>query len=429
MEDEKLNMFFAKETWEEITKIAISKKLNRELISRLCTPEHRCVLLDVISDRKYNIAPPIVRNIPKDDGGFRTVFVNTDIDRIVMSIINIVYSTIYKGLIHEKCVSYQKGIGVSKIVRAILSELDKYKAFPGEVIGYKVDISKYFDSLSKECLYSSLDEIYTGSPIDDIVQKYYREDVISDEKGRVTSFYKSIAQGCAVSPFLANYCLRDIDDKISSLDVIYYRYSDDILIIGKDYKLAMKILEDMLHLKGLRINTNKLEEIKFDEWFTFLGFRIRGNNVSFSKKSLKLFQKEIKLRTKRKKGDINAVKKSIKDIQYYLYTSFLKSNENFGWGEYFFSIINIEEDIIELDMFIKDRIRSVYTAKTSVGGLGISNTKNRGVSCRTGSNVGNNKKILTNEDLKNLGYISMNHLYKLYNIDKELYRYEIRRKM
>ena len=429
MEDKKMDMFFAKETWEEITKIAISKKLNRELISRLCTPEHRCALLDVISSGKYDIAPPVVRNIQKDDGGFRTVFVNTDVDRIVMSIINIVYSTIYKGLIHEKCVSYQKGIGVSKIVRAILSELDKYKAFPGEVIGYKVDISKYFDSLSKECLYSSLDEIYTGSPIDDIVQKYYREDVISDEKGRVTSFYKSIAQGCAVSPFLANYCLRDIDDKISSLDVIYYRYSDDILIIGKDYKLAMKILEDMLHLKGLRINTNKLEEIKFDEWFTFLGFRIRGNNVSFSKKSLKLFQKEIKLRTKRKKGDINAVKKSIKDIQYYLYTSFLKSNENFGWGEYFFSIINIEEDIIELDMFIKDRIRSVYTAKTSVGGLGISNTKNRGVSCRTGSNVGNNKKILTNEDLKNLGYISMNHLYKLYNIDKELYRYEIRRKM
>lgn len=423
--DKKLELFFDKTVWSEMINTAVEKKLNLEIVTKLCEARYRTILADTIENYNYHVAPPCVVEIPKDDGGVRKVFVNEDIDRLVLSIINVVYSTIYGNLIHPNCVSYQKGIGVSKIIKRVSHQVSKMDG----VCGYKLDISKYFDTLSKEWLYKCLDELDTGSPIDAIVQKYYREDLIINEEGKVQKYYKGIAQGCAVSPFLANYCLRDIDAELSNMDILYYRYSDDILIIGKDADKAVSKLAEMLAERGLKLHPNKIEEIRNGEWFTFLGFRVNGSKISFSKKSLKNFQNEIKKLTTLHKNDQKELKNSIRQIQYYLYTAFIKSKQNFGWGEYFFSTINIEEDIIELDEFIKDRLKGMYTGKMSVGGLGLSNVPHRGVAIRRGRHVGTNHKRVSNDYLIENGYVSMNHLYNLYKIDKELYRNEIVRMM
>lgn len=423
--DEKLSLFFDKSVWSEIIDTAVEKKLNLEMITKLCEARYRLVLADKIENFDYYVAPPRIAEIPKDDGGVRKVFVNEDVDRIVLSIINIVYSRTYGHLIHPNCVSYQKGIGVSKIIKKVSKQVSNMDG----VCGYKLDISKYFDTLSREWLYKCLNELDTGSPIDAIVQRYYHEDLIINENGDVQEYYKAIAQGCAVSPFLANYCLRDIDEELSKMDILYYRYSDDILIIGKDADSAVKKLADMLSVRGLKLHPNKVEQIRNGEWFTFLGFRVNGNKISFSKKSLKNFQHEIKRLTALHKNNEKELINAIKQIQWYLYTAFIKSKQNFGWGEYFFSTINVEEDIIELDEYIKDRLKGMYTGKMSNGGLGVSNIPSRGVAIRRGRHVGTNHKRVNNDFLSEKGYVSMNHLYHLYKIDKELYRNEVVRKM
>lgn len=423
--DRKLEMFFDKSIWEEMINHAVEKKLNLEVITKLCEPRYRVILADAIEKCQYNVAPPHIGEIPKDDGGVRKVFINEDIDRLVLSIINVIYSRLYKGKIHPNCVSYQKGLGVSKIVKSVSAKVSKMNG----ICGYKLDISKYFDSISRECLYQCLDELDTGSPIDAIVQKYYREDLIIDENDEVIKYYKAIAQGCPVSPFFANYCLRDIDEEISRYNVIYYRYSDDMLIIGEDADAALERLKAMLREKGLSLNPKKIEPIENGQWFTFLGFRINGDKISFSKKSLKNFQREIKLLTQPHKGDQKALDSAIRNIQYYLYTAFIKSKENFGWGEYFFSTVNIEEDIIELDKFVKDRLKGMYSGKIHVGGLGVSNIPKRGVAVRTGVHIDTNQFRVSNDFLRDHGYISMHHMYNLYRVNKEVYRNEISRKM
>lgn len=424
-EDLKLEMFFDKSRWDRAIREAIEKKLDRELITLYCKPEYRAHLFRYIFEQKYNVAPPHIVEIPKENGKFREVYVNEDMDRIVLSIIGEIYSELYRDRIHKSCVSYQKGVGVSRIVRCVSEELKRMKESGVKSFGYKVDISKYFDSYPKELLYSDLDSIDTGSPIDAIVQKYYREDIVINKDNKVEERYKSIAQGCAVSPFLANYALRDIDKKMEEIGVMYYRYSDDAIIIGEQSDHALSVFKKMLKDKGLSLNCEKIEKIEDEKWFTFLGFRINCDKISFSKKTLKEFQKNIKLLTpcnKELRHKKSSQIKAIRDINKYLYTAFLQSHKNFGWAEYFFSAVNIPEDIMELDMFIKDRIRAVYTGRSNVGGLGTSNRKNRGVANRTGVNVGSNKKDISNKDLKNLGYVSMHYLYKLYRADKSVYR-------
>lgn len=412
MQDEKLELFFNKELWEDTIQKCVDKRINKGILAQLCETDNRIAFANLLASGEYKIAPPYIGLIPKPNTPeMRKVYINTGLDRLVLSLINDVYLMLYKSHIHSKCVSYQKGLGVSKIVKSISKQLPHLKV-EGRQLGYKADLSKYFDRVNKSTLYKALDELDTGSCLDKIVQTYYKEDIILDENKQVVEHYKSLAQGSAVSSFLANYVLRDIDEALSSMDIIYYRYSDDLLIIEKDADKAIIKLKEMLEPKGLELNPKKIEKIYKDEWFTFLGFDLMGDNITLSKDSKQRFKKKIKQITKMRKGmptgNRRVQRKAIKDINYYIYTAFLKSSQNFGWGEYFYNVCTIEEDIRELDEFVKDHIKHMYTGKW---------------------NHTTNMNKTSNEKLKDLGYVSMVHMYKLYRINKEVFRAEIRREM
>lgn len=415
-EDAKMTSFFQKERWERAIQHCIDKGIRPEKIGQYITPQFRALLCEYIEEGRYKIAPPHVALIPKDNGEFRKVYVNTDLDRLTLGIINSVYCDMYEDMIHPCCVSYRKGIGVKNISRKISSELQKHKGFAG----YKIDISKYFDSVNQETLNKTLDEISTGSPLDKVIKDYYSEDLILDENGELVEHYKSIAQGCAFGSFLANIVLRDVDETIGKMVPIYYRYSDDILIIGRNSDKALEKLKEMLVEKGLKINPKKVEKISSDKWFTFLGCQIKGKKISLSKKSLSGFQKKMKEIIGKHQLSSNQLKGKIKQINQYLYSDYLNNKTKFGWAEYFFGIINCEEDIVAMDEWLKDLLRGAYTGKMRIGGLG-SNPHETGIVARgKGRNVRTNMQK-TDNLLQNLGYLSMHNMYLIYHTNKVVY--------
>lgn len=420
--DSKMILFLDKEIFEETISHSLEKGISKNIISEMCDPRKRIIVANMIAEDEWHIAPPYIAEIPKENGEKRKVYVNQPLDRIILTQINHVYQRLYSHLIHRNCVSYQKGIGVKNVVDNICRAIVNYES---DIVGYKVDISKYFDSVDKSTLNDTLALINTNSPIDRLVSSYYNEDLVINENGELEERYKSITQGCAVSTFLANIILNNVDEELSKMDIIYYRYSDDILIIGKDSNRALERLNTLLKEKGLFLNPKKIEPINKNSWFTFLGVRIYKNKKSLSNKSIKKFQKKIQNITKNSSpGDKKEVIKAIKKINKFLYTDYLKSHKNFGWAEYFFSILNIEEDIRILDEYIKDALRSIYTGKKKIGGLGISNTERNGILRGTGKNVtANFRKTKCQKDLlQELGYVSMVHLFKLFRINKDLYR-------
>lgn len=416
---EKLSIFIDKDLWEKNIAHQQSKGMKRNILGLLCDPEFKINLVDMILEGEYKIAPPYVAEIPKDNGKIRKVYVNQPLDRFVLTQLNYVYMTIYKDWIHPNCVSYQKGIGVKDIIPKICNELTKQK----DVSGYKVDISKYFDSVSKQVLGEMLDKIDTGSPFDKLIKDYYFDDTLIDENGNVVKKYKSMTQGCAISTFLANCILRDVDEVLSNLDIIYYRYSDDILMIGPDAEKGMEILKRMLSEKGLVLNPKKIEPIYPNQWFTFLGIRINGNKKSISEKSLKEFMKHIKEYTSGEPQSEKSLRQAIKKINGYLYMDYLNNPNAFGWAEYFFSIMNIEKDIIQIDQYIKDSLRAMYTGRKNIGGLGVNKVTDQiGVLRGKGKNVKTNLQKVDQEMLKKCGYMSMNMLYKHFHMSKNLYK-------
>ena len=291
-----LQEFFSKARWEKAIADGVEKGIN---LPELCEPERRLEIYRRIRDGNYIISPPHEALIPKDDGTYRTVYVNTDTDRILLSIYNDMMFDLCHEIIHPACTSYQKGIGCGKIVMRI-SKIIQNTNTSDNRIGVKVDLSKYFDSVPIEFIdkiFAYIDNKFGKSPVTEMVKNYYHTNTVFDLNKNLITKYSSLRQGCAFAAFLADAVLYDIDYRLSKMDVLYVRYSDDILIIGRDWAKGYGCLQKMLSEKSLILNPKKVEILYNNKWFKFLGFMINGDKISLSKSRLKSFQKEIEKRT------------------------------------------------------------------------------------------------------------------------------------
>lgn len=414
--DVKLKKFFEIERWEAMLEKSYDKGIDMGLLRQLCEPQNRIKLLEAITSGNYSIAPPHIARIPKDNGEFREVYVNEPIDRIFLSLYNDVLFEMFGDKIHPACKSYQKGIGCPQTVKEISKQICEKGSD-----GYKVDLSKYFDTVKIEVIDAALDELDTGSPLDKIVREYYHNNLVFDADGNLVEHYGSLKQGCAVASFLANYVLRDIDSVCSKSVPIYVRYSDDILIIGPRADKAMFYLQNMLERKGLKLNPKKIEKLSKDKFFTFLGFNVCGEKITFSKKSIKNFQREIEARTIKSNS---STKKAIRDVNKYLYEGHIVDSQRFGWGAYFLPTVNVTEDLLELNKFAMDCIRAVDSGKTKVGGLGENLQMNGRVVCRgTGKNVTANRKKWIDKygDVKIETYLTLLEMRNALRMGKSIY--------
>ena len=380
-------MFFDHERWVKAIDKGVGKDINRAQLIKLCTEDVRIRMAHAMKMGKYEITPPHTAQIPKDNGEFRTVYVNEPIDRIVLSIANDLLFDLMPEMLHPSCKSYQSGMGCGKIVKEASRCIAK--AAEGEIIGWKSDLSKYFDSVPLRFIDEAFDKVeakHGRSALIDVLRKYYHNDAYFDTDGKVCRQYQSLKQGCAVASWLANVLLYHIDSKLSSMNGYYVRYSDDMLYIGKDFDKAMEVLTSELQAMDMKLNPKKVEYLSNDKWFKFLGYAVKGRMISLSKKWIKHFQKEIEERTIRKKGV--SVARAIGNVNRYLY----KGNGEFSWATSVLTTVNVDRDLDELNKFVMDCIRAVQTGKHKVGGLGYVDTMADGCIVRgRGKNVRANR--------------------------------------
>lgn len=387
MNDKILQMFFDIDRWTKAIDKGVGKDIKKSELIKLCTERTRAAMYKAMKEGKYQIAPPHTAQIPKDNGEFRTVYVNEPIDRIVLSIANDLLFDLMPQMIHPSCKSYQTGIGCGKVVKEASRRISQART--GEVLGWKSDLSKYFDSVPVRYIDAAFDKVeavHGKSALIDVLRKYYHSDLYFDTDGKLCRMYQSLKQGCAVASWLANVVLYHVDKQLSDLKGFYVRYSDDMLYIGEDYEKAMRIVVSELSEMDMKLNPKKVEYLSPDRWFKFLGFSIKGGSISLSGSRIKTFQKEIEDRTIKKKG-ISA-RRAVGNVNRYLY----KGNGKHSWATGVLPVINVQQDLDELNKFVMDCIRAVSTGKRKVGGLGYVSSKSDGCIVRgRGKNVKANR--------------------------------------
>lgn len=181
-DDTKMELLCDPKVWEDVLNRVRRKKGRRvdlEAFGTCAETVDRARLVQDIADGRYELQPP--RTIYKDKKAeiylsykeaayrnfedVRTLYApNNGLDGIVLAVVSQVYNRLYGGLIHPCCRSYQRGVGV----KTILHE-DLIPRLKNHEHGYKVDLSKYFDSVNRETLDATLKLMDTGSPVDALV--------------------------------------------------------------------------------------------------------------------------------------------------------------------------------------------------------------------------------------------------------------------
>lgn len=399
MVDILLQKFFEKERWEQALEIGVDKHIDKGELRQLCSPKVRIMLYNAIVSGNYEIAPPHQVQIPKDNGDMRIVYVNENIDRIFLSIVNNLFFEMFPEFVHPACKSYQSGIGCGKIVQEVSRQMIKSKT---PEVGVKLDLSKYFDSVPIKYIDEIFDRMENKigkSIIIDIVRKYYHTDLCFDFNGELIEHYQSLKQGCSVASFLADAVLYHLDDTVSKLKVYYVRYSDDLLVLGKEWQKAFDVIKTILSEMEMTLNPKKVEVVCKDRWIKFLGFNIKGNQITLSKNRVKSFQKEIEKRTIKQRNI--TLKRAINQVNSYLY----KGDGTYSWATSVLPIINVEKDIDVLNEYVLDALRACTTNKKKIGGLGsVNDRKDYTILRGTGKNVTANRNK-TDKEIE--GYLSI----------------------
>lgn len=402
-EDLLLKEFFNQDRWTKAIEKGENKDINEQQLYQLCLPETRARMYQAIRDGKYVIAPPHTALIPKDTPGeFRTVYINEPIDRILLSIANDIFFDFMPEMISDRCKSYQRGIGCGNVVKEVSQTICDTE---GDIIGFKSDLSKYFDSVPLvyiDGVFDKVEEKFGKSKLIDVVRGYYHSDWYFTPDGKLDKKFQSLKQGCSVASWLADVIIKHIDDKLSSLNGYYVRYSDDMIFVGPDYEKAMEILSSELQKMQMKLNPNKVEYLTHDKWFKFLGFSIKGSSLSLSSTRIKTFQEEIEKRTIKNRK--TTYQKALNSVNRYLY----KGDGQHSWATGILPVVNVRHDIDELNLFVMDCLRAVKTGKDEVGGLGYVRTQKEGCITRgKGRNVRANRDKVPHLD----GYTSIGCMY------------------
>lgn len=216
-----------------------------------------------------------------------------------------------------------------------------------DIFVLKIDISKYFYTISHDILTKKLEKVILDINVLNIIKSIINEtdkpyinsiiDKLNKKYGTSIPHYEKgvgLSIGAMTSQFLAIFYLNDLDHYIKEeLGCKYYvRYMDDFIIIDTDrnkLKKIMKLIEIELNKLKLKINP-KSSIVNLKNGITFLGYKykITGNKykVLYRKKTIKRIKRKLIIL---KKYDLIKYYKSY--ASYYGYLSKIKTwNKKFN---------------------------------------------------------------------------------------------------
>ncbi len=96
-----------------------------------------------------------------------------------------------------------------------------------------------------------------------------------EEDGELREKREGIYQGSAISPILSNIYMMDFDRWMENKSVFYVRYSDDMILLGKNREELQKLLTEIrnhLSALGLTLNEDKVICTSLKKGVNFLGY-------------------------------------------------------------------------------------------------------------------------------------------------------------
>lgn len=366
-------------------------------------------LLDDIAKPGFLPPLPLKREINKNGSTKKRVIYSypEDFNRLLKMIAFRLYA--FDAEFAPNCYAFRRGTGVKDAVRRLKTITSNNSAALSSACNLpdkyclKVDISNYFNSIDVELLLGKLIFLKQADPsLYGLFKKMLTADAAILDKKRLTADAiihekRGAMAGTPISPFLANVYLKDVDWYFHNQKILYFRYSDDILIFADTFEELSEyqnILYEEIEKAHLSLNPDKVKICRPGESFEFLGLQFDHSEIDISENTRKKMKARIRrkadaLRRWARKKHLSGEKAAIGFIKAMNHKFYDNGNDkDFSWSRWFFPNLTTVKSLSEIDAYMQEYIRY----------------------CVTGRHYKGNYRI-TYEQMKKWGYRNLVHEY------------------
>ena len=292
------------------------------------------------------VPSPVRRvDIPKPQGGVRTLGIPTLTDRLIQQALHQVLSPIFEADFSESSYGFRPGRNAHQAVKAAR----QYVA-AGRRVVVDMDLEKFFDRVNHDLLMQKLSTKTDDGRVLRLIRRYLEAGMMAD--GIVSQRLVGTPQGGPLSPLLSNILLTELDRELERRGHAFCRYADDCNIYVKSKAAGERVMASITRFLAdtLKLTVNAAKSAVASPWKRkFLGYSLTWH------KSPKL--KIAPTSLKRLEGKIREVLQGARGRS--LTTAITELNPILrGWMAYF-KLTETKKALEELEGWIRRKLRCI----------------------------------------------------------------------
>jgi RNA-directed DNA polymerase len=291
--------------------------------------------------------PAAVRKveIPKPQGGVRTLGIPTVVDRLIQQALHQGMQPLFDPEFSESSYGFRPGRNAQQAVEAARSYVAEGKRWVVDL-----DLEKFFDRVNHDVLMARVVRKVKDKRVLKLIRRYLEAGLM--EGGVVSARTEGTPQGGPLSPLLSNILLTDLDRELEKRGHRFCRYADDCNIYVGSQRSGQRVMTAITTFleRRLKLKVNADKSAVARPWQRkFLGYSMtwhRKPKLKIAQPSCKRFAEKIRQTLGSARG--RSLKQVIEQLNPVLR----------GWVAYF-RLTEVKGVLEELDGWIRHKLRAL----------------------------------------------------------------------